>query len=370
MVGPEAPKIKGAVQMKQDSNGTWVPDDNPTAAAYAEMERRETEEIIRGLTGQEIQAYLYDIPFKDEKRGVVECNTPGYCKYRERKIKHVHVQGVGAEGMDEIARIYEGVQAVNVGQTQRIHRNGRYYYVAHAVALDCITGNMRTASAEQPETEADVRSGKDARASFAPRIAERKAIRNAIGAILPRPLINKLKEWAAEGKQTFSPAEAERLITALGVSRRNRPMRCLLNPVTGLPAVAVNPNVNMLAAVPSAPQALPAQDLGALPPAEPAPEAPAQKPERPRGRRGGRKISSKQLKMLYAVRMEKGVPEDVYREYLSENFGVASDKDLSMSDVDAVRSWLEHYPAAGAQFEPGDDDGIDFHGVTDEDIQF
>ncbi|MFH1605439.1 MAG: hypothetical protein ABIH03_16205 [Pseudomonadota bacterium] len=376
-IGPEAPKFGGKA-IKRDPQGNVVPDDDPVAAAYAELERRETEEIVRGLRGEEVGSLIYNIPHgaNPEKNpdAIIDCGHEG-CPYAAKHKPHVHVVGINVGGIDEVSRIYEGIQ-VWAEEPSRIHRDGRYYWRCRAVALDTITGTMKPAFAEQPEGAFDSnRSGDDMRSTFPPRIAERKAKRNAVQEILPQPLLNKIRQMGREGKKSFEPAEAERLIASLGISRRNRPPRYLMNPITGEIAVALSSEARVLASGsrPSAPMSLPTPDepTEEWPQAKSTEEAPApprETPARastpprsepaPQKQGGGRCASEKQRKMLFAISKEKNVPQDVLKAYMQEEFGITSTDQLQMRDVDAVKQWLEGF-GVPAQPQTDDDFGDD-----------
>jgi len=363
-VGPDAPRLGGQQAEAQDQDGApiEVTVEDPTASAYSEMERRESAEIMRGLTGQEISAMTYDIPFRDRDQkqgGVVECSTPGWCKYRDKeRVPHVHVQGIGAQGMDEIKRIYEGIQVVVTVKPHRVHKRNKYYWEAEAVALDCFTANMTTASATQPEVDFDSnRKGNDPRAEFAPRIAERKAKRNAVGELIPQAIQNALKKWASEGKTLFTPEEAQRLIDSFGYNRKQRPIRCMLDPKTGTLIAAASPQVQVLSSggAATAP-ALPAAPVGDLPSPPPAKSPPPKKP--PSGKKAsgepkkGRKATEKQSKMLFAVMKKNYVPENEFQDFLIEAFDIDDSRKILSKDVDAAKKWLENYIPGEAPATP------------------
>ncbi len=368
--GPDAPKFGGQGEaIKRDGAGNVVPDDDATAAAYVEFERREAQEIVKGLRGEEVGSLIYDIPHgaNPEKNpdAVIDCGH-AVCKYKTDGKYHVHVVGVSVGGIDEISRIYESIQ-VWTDEPKRIHREGRYYWRCRAVALDAITGTMKPAFAEQPEGSFDSnRSGDDMRSTFPPRIAERKAKRNAVQEILPQPLLNKIKQWGREGKDVFDSQEVERLIQSLGISRRSRPPRYLLNPITGQIAVAMTADAQVLTTgTRPALSALPPDANTVLDQAEqamqdestPMPQEPAPTPEVRTGPTapGSKKASEKQRRMLFAISKQAGVPDEVFRAYLTQEFAIESTRDLAMKDVDTVKEFLEAFVPKEKKIAPDED---------------
>jgi hypothetical protein len=371
MPGPDSPKLKDQPGDATGPDGKPIEaqwDGDPTAAAYAVMEQKETEQIIRGLSGQELSDFIYNIPFKTpkEKGGRVECKAE-HCKYRDQDIPHLHVTGIGAGGMDEIRRIYEGVQVVILGKPERTHQKNKYVWRARAVALDCITGNMTTADAVQPETTADAnRDAADPRAHFAPRIAERKAKRNAVGEILPQVFMNKIKEWALEGKRLFTAEDAERLITSLGYSRKHRQMRCMLDPTTGALVMSTTPGTPVLGsgmATGAAPLPLPPKELPPAKPPESEPE-PAPEPEKPQRAKAGM-ATKKQQKMFFAIFKDRNVDQGEFRAFLQEKFGSTRTEDVPKDAVDMVKKWLEDWAPAEASEPPTEESPFD--GMSDAD---
>jgi hypothetical protein len=211
--------------------------------AFVEIERLENEAIARGISGAELGDFLYSLPFKSDF-GVVECRVPD-CKYQKKGYKHIHQTGVSAAGIDEIARIYEGIQAFAIDH-QKIRKDGKYYIRSTAMARDVYTGNLRTAIAEQPCTSK--RGAGDPRASFDEVIADRKAVRNAIRQILPQALMAKILQWAKEGKRSFTEDDAQRLIDSIGASRRNRTPKFFLSGVETSMALLSQPSPEALPA--------------------------------------------------------------------------------------------------------------------------
>lgn len=216
------PTPKGAVAKveAEEVNGGGL------QAVFAEMDRRDEDQIIRGITGQEIGDLLYLIPFKDNKgRGRVDYGPEyhelcSYCRNAGKDPKpHVHVTGVGIHGVNEVARLYRGIQR-KITKCEKVTKDGRYYWRATAVAFDAYSCNASEATVDQPVDSQD-RSSDDPRGDFARITAESKAKRNAMRDILPQFLLRGLQRMAESGQTTFTEADAKRLIDSLGESREN-----------------------------------------------------------------------------------------------------------------------------------------------------
>lgn len=223
-----APTEKPPAVEAEEVNGSEAAQYNP----YALMDKRDADQIVAGITGQEISELLYLIPFgvKDDDYGKKDYGSDFHkvCSYcRKGQKKHVHVVGVSVTGIDEVARIYQGIQRAII-ETKRIHRDGKYWWISRAAALDSFTVSGATASAEQPCIMR--RGSEDARADLDRVIAERKAERNAVRKLLPQFFLAGLQKMAWQGIKTFEAKDVKRLVTSLGEDRSNMTPRASLIP--------------------------------------------------------------------------------------------------------------------------------------------
>jgi hypothetical protein len=199
------------------------PEDLATEA-FAEMDRLDEQAIVAGVQGREIATLLYNLPFKFDY-GRKDCGVQG-CKYQREGTPHVHVVGVSAQGMNEIARIYGGISR-KIISCSRIHHNGKYYWQAKAVAEDILNGGSAEAEVMQPD-EMKRGAGGDMRSLFPQIIAQTKAERNAMRKLLPQFLLKGLAEMAQRGDKTFSEVAAKRLVSSLGGEARQNMILALM----------------------------------------------------------------------------------------------------------------------------------------------
>jgi hypothetical protein len=208
---PRPPGEQETVEMIQDD----------LSGVYHQMDALDEDAVIRGLTGQQIDRMLYSLPFYQEG-APTDHKIPG-CKYCREKRPHIHVNGVGIAGINEIARVYGGMwRAIVINE--KFHRDGKYWWKATARAVDIVNFNMVERTIWQPAViAAKSKSGKvDPRSEFAPTIAESKAIRNACRDLLPQAILEELKEWGAQGRAKFTEAQARELIEGFGGGSRWR----------------------------------------------------------------------------------------------------------------------------------------------------
>lgn len=186
---------------------------------YRHMDKLDEEAIIAGMSGQTFEHMTYNIPFKSEK-GRANCGVPG-CWYEKKGFNHTHAVGVGIMGINEVRRVYGGIQCMVVENIQ-VRRDGRRWWKCTALAVDVLMKNASRRTIWQPITDvaAAKAQDKDMRSDFSPTIAESKAMRNAIKDLLPQTLLIGIAELGRKGKKTFTEDDVRKIIMGFGGASR------------------------------------------------------------------------------------------------------------------------------------------------------
>jgi hypothetical protein len=169
-----------------------------------------SSEIVGTLRGHFSENLIYNIPRRSSsgKTEHRECERmKGGCPYKGQK--HIHIVGVGYQGALTAMRAY-GRMAVKVEDIpDMVEQGNKLYWAAYGDAIDRHTGNelgrwylepvMRKAGGRYIENE------------FGASIAQSKALRNVILALIPAKLMEGWIEDYKAGKQAFDVQRAKNM---------------------------------------------------------------------------------------------------------------------------------------------------------------
>lgn len=174
-----------------------------------------TKEISDSLSGHFSPDLIYNKPFSTDGGRVDHghvCDVMNYgrgCSYRDRKQKHIHVVGVGYMGALTALRAY-GQMSVKVEQCPELNdAGGDLTWFAYAEATDHHT-NITIGRWYGEKLMLATRKGSIEK-EHAMSIAQSKAMRNVILALLPKDL---MAMWIADykaGKKAFNPDRTQEM---------------------------------------------------------------------------------------------------------------------------------------------------------------
>ncbi|MHC4687972.1 MAG: hypothetical protein ACYTEW_27275 [Planctomycetota bacterium] len=167
-----------------------------------------SSEIVGTLRGHFSENLIYNIPRRSStgKTEHRECERmKGRCPYKGQK--HIHIVGVGYQGALTAMRAYGRMVARVEDIPEIVDQGDRLYWAAYGEATDRHTGNdigrwylepvMRKSGNKFIENE------------FGASIAQSKALRNVILALIPAKLMEGWIEDYKSGKQEFSVERAK-----------------------------------------------------------------------------------------------------------------------------------------------------------------
>jgi len=224
----EAAVVKGMVVEQKDS----ILDDliekidmdaTEKAVVFRILDRDLTKEITDQLSGHYDASVIYNKPFASEN-GKVDwghlCDVMNYgkgCSYRKKGKKHVHVTGVGYQGALVAMRAY-GQMSVTVDKCPELkEEGGELIWMAYAEAHDHHT-NITIGRWYGEKLMLATRGGVIEK-EHAMSIAESKAMRNVILALLPKDLMQKWMDDYRTGGKSFDPKRTKEM----GYNKSARP---------------------------------------------------------------------------------------------------------------------------------------------------
>ena len=178
----------------------------PDGGEYRIIDKLLDEEIVGRMRGHFRPELVYNMPFASDKGSVScrECDlVKGGCWYKEHKVKHTHVCGVGYLGSLTAMRSYGMLKAYVEERPEVVEEGGILYWAAYAEVTDGHNGNGIGRWYFQPVL---MKAGKGYKENeHAASIAQSKALRNCILALIPHDLIDQWLEDYRSGKQPFDP---------------------------------------------------------------------------------------------------------------------------------------------------------------------
>jgi hypothetical protein len=168
-----------------------------------------SHEIVGTLRGHFAQNLIYNIP-RTSSRGKTsypECDRmPGGCPYKG-KTNHIHILGVGYQGALTALRAYGRMSATVRDMPDMVEQGDKLYWAVYGEALDRHTGNELGRWYLEPVLR---KSGnRFIENEFGASIAQSKALRNVILALIPAKLMEGWIEDYKAGKEAFSLKRAK-----------------------------------------------------------------------------------------------------------------------------------------------------------------
>jgi len=173
------------------------------------MDAELTNEIVGTLRGHFAENLIYNIPRRTSsgKKEWRECDLmKNGCPYKGKQ-PHIHILGVGYQGMLTAIRAYGRMELEVPEPPEMVEHGGKLYWSAYGVARDRHTGNeigrwyleavMRKAGNTFIENE------------FGASICQSKALRNVGLALIPARLMESWIEDYKAGKLAFSVSRAK-----------------------------------------------------------------------------------------------------------------------------------------------------------------
>ena len=182
----------------------------PDTEQFRIMDSRLTTEIVDQLRGHYTEDLIYNIPRTGGSKNThPECDKMrGGCPYKG-KSNHIHILGVGYQGALTAMRAYGQLKAYVQERPEVVEEGEKLYWAAYAEVTDGHNGNaigrwylesvLLTTRRGVIEKE------------FASSVAQSKALRNCILALIPHAL---LKQWIDDyraGKQPFDPKRTKEM---------------------------------------------------------------------------------------------------------------------------------------------------------------
>lgn len=197
-------------------------------ASFRIIDAKLSDEIVGTMRGHFAENLIYNIPRRTNtgRKEHRECDLmPNSCPYKGKQ-PHIHVLGVGIQGALTAMRAYGRIHADIPSMPEMVEHGDRLYWAAYAVATDGHTGNeygrwyfepvMRKAGNKNIENE------------FGVSIAQSKALRNVILALIPARLMESWIEDYKAGKKAFSAKSAKNM--GYGPKPKERRSRPKSNP--------------------------------------------------------------------------------------------------------------------------------------------
>jgi hypothetical protein len=145
---------------------------------------------------------------------------PYGCKYKGVD-KHIHIIGIGYQGSLTALRAYGGIEATVPKMPEVVEQGGKLVWAAYAEAVDLHNGT-KIGRWYMQDYEMKTKRGRIEN-EFGASIAESKALRNVILALLPADLIETWKEDYRSGGKAFDPKRTEELGYKKPAERRALP---------------------------------------------------------------------------------------------------------------------------------------------------
>lgn len=168
-----------------------------------------SSEIVGTLRGHFAKNLIYNIPRRSERGRLEwrECDLmEGGCPYKG-KTKHIHILGVGYQGALTALRAYGRMSALVRDMPDMVEQGDKLFWAVYGEAYDRHTGNelgrwylepvLRKAGNRFIENE------------FGASIAQSKALRNVILALIPAKLMEGWIEDYRAGKEAFGVRRAK-----------------------------------------------------------------------------------------------------------------------------------------------------------------
>lgn len=168
-----------------------------------------SSEIVGTLRGHFAKNLIYNIP-RFSARGSkthIECDLiEGGCRYKGQR-PHIHIVGVGYQGALTAFRAYGRMSATVENIPEIVEQGDKLYWAAYGEANDRHTGNDIGRWYLEPVMR---KSGtKFIENDFGASIAQSKALRNVILALIPAKLMEGWIEDYKAGKQAFDVQRAK-----------------------------------------------------------------------------------------------------------------------------------------------------------------
>ncbi len=208
----EAARVAGMkVEKVVDAQFEMVEVDDDTQIAYRILDKHVTDEITNRLSGHFDQELIYNTPRRTAsgKLSHPECDLMPYgCSYKG-KDKHIHIVGIGYQGALQAMRAYGGIEATVPNMPEVVDQGGKLVWAAYAEAVDMHTG-VKLGRWYFQDYEMKSKGGRMEN-PFGASIAESKALRNVILALLPKDLLQIWKEDYKSGGKQLDHKRAEEL---------------------------------------------------------------------------------------------------------------------------------------------------------------
>ncbi len=184
----------------------------PDGEEYRIIDAALDQEIVETMRGHFRPELVYNVPFSSDKGSTSwrECDLiKGGCWYKQNNVKHIHVCGVGYEGAKTAMRSYGMLRAYVEDRPEVVEEGGILYWAAYAEVNDGHNGNAMGRWYFQPVM---MKAGKGYKENeHACSIAQSKALRNCILALIPHDLIDKWLEDYRSGKAPFDPKRTKEM---------------------------------------------------------------------------------------------------------------------------------------------------------------
>jgi hypothetical protein len=167
-----------------------------------------SSEIVGTLRGHFAENLIYNIPRRSSSGRTEhrECDRmKGGCPYKGQK--HIHIVGVGYQGALTAMRAYGRMVAKVEDIPEMVDQGDKLYWAAYGEVIDRHTGNELGRWYLEPVMRKA--GGKFIENEFGASIAQSKALRNVILALIPATLMEGWIEDYREGKQAFSVQRAK-----------------------------------------------------------------------------------------------------------------------------------------------------------------
>lgn len=169
-----------------------------------------SSEIVGTMRGHFAKNLIYNIPRRSPKGRTShrECDRmPNGCSYKGQP--HIHIIGVGYQGALTALRAYGKMSATVKDMPEMVEQGAKNYWAAYGEATDRHTGNELGRWYMEPVLRKA--GGKFIENEFGMSIAQSKALRNVILALIPAKLMEGWIEDYKDGKQAFNVQRAKEM---------------------------------------------------------------------------------------------------------------------------------------------------------------
>ena len=207
----EHPKVKGVTLNDNDSTLDDLLDKvDVDGNVFNLIDVKLSNEITAVMRGHYAEEVIYNYPRSGSGRKTwAECDLMKVpCPFKG-KVDHVHIVGVGYQGALTAMRSYGQLQSHIADRPEIVEEGDTLYWAAKATVTDGHTGNSMTRWYMEPVLRKTKRGYVEN--EFGSSIAQSKALRNCILALIPHDLMKAWIDDYRSGKRPFSAETTEKM---------------------------------------------------------------------------------------------------------------------------------------------------------------